>query len=202
MTHVVRLAAVALAVFALAGCGSTSENSGADTVSTATNPPSTTTSSGPSPSSSREAPSSATPPGVPRCSAATLSGSIKQEDAGAGNRYATLMVKNTGTGPCTLYGYGGLQLVGETGQANPTNLLRVPTPGPGLVTLKPGESAGKKLHWGVVPAGDEPVTGPCEPASSDAEVIPPDETQPFGVSFDFGSVCDKGRIEGSAYFRA
>jgi len=51
-----------------------------------------------------------------------------------------------------------------------------------------------------VPTGDEPVDGPCQPESTGATVIPPDDTTSFSVTFAFGSVCNGGTIEGSAYF--
>jgi hypothetical protein len=184
------------AIVAVAGCGGGGGgDSASGAASTITTPPSTETST---PTPTTAPPSTAA--GTPRCTAATLTGTVRQEDAAAGNRYATLLVTNKGTGACTLYGYGGLQLVDAQGNPTPTNLTRTPDPGPVLLTLKPGGSAGKKLHWGVVPTGDEPDTGPCQPASAGARVIPPDETEPFAVRFDFGSVCAKGTIEGSADF--
>lgn len=179
----------ALAVL-LTACGNKSTGTGAQPLTpTSESPPASTTTAAPS-----------TSPGVPRCSAATLAGTIRPADAGAGNRYATLVV--TAKSACTLYGYGGLQLVDAQGKPTPTNLIRTPNPGPALVSLQPGQTAHKTLHWTVVPTGDEPVTGPCEPPSAGATVIPPDETQPFTVVYDFGPVCDKGRIEGSAYVKA
>jgi hypothetical protein len=183
-------------VLLLTGCGGKSGTGAAGTSSTSTTPaPATAT------TTTTAAPSSAVP-GIARCSAATLAGAVKAEDSGAGQRYATLVVTNRGQAACTLYGYGGLQLVDAQGKPTPTNLVRTPNPGPALVTLQPGQAAHKKLHWTVVPTGDEPVTGPCQPPSAGATVIPPDETQPFTVVYEFGSVCDKGRIEGSAYVKA
>ena len=136
-----------------------------------------------------------------RCTAADLAGTVAPSDAAAGNRYAELVVTNTSGRTCTLFGYGGLQLVDGMGRSTPTKLTREPSPGPSLVTLPPGGTAAKKLHWGVVPSGAEPVDGPCEPASAGARVIPPDDTKAFSVKFDFGSVCANGRVAGSAYFR-
>lgn len=121
-------------------------------------------------------------------------------DAGAGNRFAELVVTNTSGKTCSLYGYGGLEFFDANGKPNPTDLVRTPNPGPSLVTLAPGDTAAKKLRWGVVPTGDEPVTGPCQPPSVGIRVIPPDDTRSFDVSYDFGSVCAGGHVEGSAYF--
>nr|WP_042190588.1 DUF4232 domain-containing protein [Kibdelosporangium sp. MJ126-NF4]CEL19453.1 lipoprotein [Kibdelosporangium sp. MJ126-NF4]CTQ94749.1 lipoprotein [Kibdelosporangium sp. MJ126-NF4] len=138
---------------------------------------------------------------VARCGPTALKGEISSGDAAAGNRYAKLVVTNTSSKACTLYGYGGLQLTGANGSPTPTKLTRKPDPAPALVTLEPGQKAHKNLHWGAVPDGSEPTDGPCEPASTGAKVIPPDETEPFTVAFDFGSVCQKGSIDGSAYYK-
>ncbi|MBP2321103.1 putative small lipoprotein YifL [Kibdelosporangium banguiense] len=152
-------------------------------------------------SSEPERPPSVRNDQTPRCGPTTLSGVIESGDAAAGNRYVKLAVTNTGSKACTLYGYGGLQLTNAAGAPTPTKLTRQPDPGPSLVRLEPGQKAYKNLHWGAVPDGTEPVEGPCEPASAGAKVIPPDETEPFMVKFDFGSVCEQGKIDGSAYYK-
>lgn len=193
------LATVAL-LGALVGCGSQQppqQNAAQTPVSTSTS----ASAPAPATSTSQEG-TQASGSGPGKCTAAMLSGTIQPTDAGAGQRYANLVVTNKATKVCSLYGYGGLQLVDGNGNPTPTNLTRVPNPGPTLVTLPPGAKAIKKLHWGVVPADGEPVEGPCQPPSAGATVIPPDDTQPFTVTFDFGSVCAKGTIEGSAYHKA
>lgn len=205
-----RLLAAGVAVVALgssAACGNDSPTSAPppQTV-TVTESPSSTDTTAPTTSSSssgeQEAPESLrNTTRTTRCAPSSLSGVIESGDAAAGNRYAKLAVTNTGSKACTLYGYGGLQLTNAAGAANPTKLTRKPDPGPALVTLQPGEKAYKNLHWGAVPDGTEPVEGPCEPASAGAAVIPPDETQPFSVRFDFGSVCEHGAVDGSAYYK-
>jgi uncharacterized protein DUF4232 len=184
----------------LVGCGS--EQPPQNAAQTPVSTPATATSPSPSspPTSLEGTQASGSGPG--KCTAATLSGKIVPTDPGAGQRYANLVVTNTATKACTLYGYGGMQLVDANGNPNPTKLTRSPNPGPSLVTLPPGGTAVKKLHWGVVPAAGEPDQGPCQPASAGATVIPPDDTQSFKVTFDFGSVCAKGTIEGSAYHKA
>jgi hypothetical protein len=192
-----RPAAVCALLVVLTGCGST-QNTSSTTPPTSTVPPAGSATSAPPTHSAEGAPQTTTP----RCTATTLVGSVKPADAAAGNRYATLIVTNKSKLVCTLYGYGGLQLIAANGSPNPTNLIRTPDPGPSLVSLQPGDSAQKKLHWVVIPTGNEPVQGPCQPPSGGATVIPPDETEPFKVGYEFGSVCDGGRIEGGAYFKA
>lgn len=195
----------ALALFAigsvvlLSACGSgdppsTQDTStpGATSRATTTQPTSSTT----PPPSTESAPSNA----GTKCVAADLEGVVTNVDAGAGSRFAELVVTNTSGRTCTVYGYGGLELIDANGKPNPTDLVRTPNPGPSLVTLEPGGTAAKKLRWGVIPSGDEPVTGPCQPVSTGIRVIPPDDTRAFTVSYEFGSVCSGGRVEGSAYF--
>ncbi|KOV89730.1 DUF4232 domain-containing protein [Nocardia sp. NRRL S-836] len=136
-----------------------------------------------------------------RCAAASLKGAVEPTDAGAGNRYGKLVFTNAGSAPCTLSGYSGFQLQNGSG-AVPTKLERKADPGPKPVTLAPGAKAVANLHWGVVPAGGEPVTGPCQPEPSKAAAIPPDETQPVNVQWTLGPVCSGGRIEISAFYPA
>ncbi|SFO99388.1 Protein of unknown function [Amycolatopsis arida] len=133
-----------------------------------------------------------------RCLADQLSGEVRVEGAAAGTRYGTLVVTNIGAEPCTLYGYGGLELVGPDRRSLPTDLQRV-DPGPQEVRLAPGERAGKDLRWGVVPGEGEPATEPCQPKPDHVDVIPPDGTEQFSVPWPAGPVCQHGQIEGSAY---
>ncbi|ONI78651.1 hypothetical protein ALI144C_27965 [Actinosynnema sp. ALI-1.44] len=194
--------AAVVALGSLAACGdgnTTAQPPQTVTVTQTEQPP---PSSGSSTSTSPERPDSVVrSTQVARCTPGVLKGEIQGGDAAAGNRYAKLVVTNTSSKACTLYGYGGLQLTDANGAATPTKLTRKPDPAPALVTLEPGQKAHKNLHWGAVPDGSEPTTGPCEPESKGAKVIPPDETEPFTIKYDFGSVCQKGSIDGSAYYK-
>jgi hypothetical protein len=129
-----------------------------------------------------------------------LSGTIEPMDSAAGSRYVTLVVKNKSQQTCTLKGFGGVELVNHLKQGLPTDANRNLDPEPVLVTLAPGKEAGKILHWSVVATGDEPSTGLCQPLATGLNVTPPDETEPFRVDYEFGSVCDHGKIDTSAYF--
>jgi hypothetical protein len=135
-----------------------------------------------------------------RCTAASLSGTIEPMESAPGNRYARLAVQNTSKQTCTLQGYGNLELLNATKQPIPTTVERNLNPVPALIRLAPAGSASKILHWSVVATGDEPADGPCQPQASAINVKPPDETDPFQVNYEFGSVCDHGRIETSAYY--
>ena len=184
----------------LTACGARQESTGD---SQATQPPVTTPLSLPpaDPTTTTATSESAPRSAGTKCTAKDLKGTVAQSDAAAGNRYAELVVTNTSDRTCTLYGYGGLQLVDANHKPTPTDLAREPDPAPSLVTLPPGGTAAKKLHWGVVPSGNEPATGTCEPASAGARATPPDDTRSFIVTYQFGSVCARGHMDGSAYFK-
>lgn len=180
----------------IAGCGGGTERaaSAGDVSKDATDIRPAPARLGPSPE-----PPEADPSATPRCLGTALRGELRPGHPGAGNRYATLVVTNQG-GTCRLYGYGGLELIGADGRPLPTDLRRTLEPEPQPVTLAPGASAGKKLHWGVVPGPGEPATDPCQPTADHIEVIPPNGTNRFDVPWPFGPVCQHGHIEGSAYF--
>ena len=195
-------AVAALAIVALSGCGAR-QNAAGDTSTRLTVTTTTSTTSSVSSTTPPPPPSggeSSPPDQENRCTAAMLTGTVEPKTAGAGDRSVTLVVRNKSQQVCTLWGYGGLDLVDAAKKVLPTQAERTLGPAPTLVRLRPGAAAGKILHWGVVAAGDEPTDGPCQPVSSGINVIPPDETAAFPVEFAFGSVCDHGRIETSAYF--
>jgi Protein of unknown function (DUF4232) len=189
----------AFAAAVLTACGSPQEAANQQTLPVE---PSSTSSS---PSETSAPPSSPAESGVAaptsgRCNAGSLSARVEPTDAGAGNRYGKLVVTNTGSGPCTLNGYSGLQLLDGNGNPVPTNLQRTGSPGPTPVTLAPGAIASANLHWNVVPTGDEPVDRPCEPEASSAAAIPPNETEPMKLQWGLGPVCAGGKIEISAFY--
>ncbi|MEU4800899.1 DUF4232 domain-containing protein [Actinosynnema sp. NPDC023587] len=169
--------------------------------------PTTLSTSGTAPGSGSVAPVPPTSPveAAPvstRCTSAALTGEVGSVDPAAGNRHATFKVTNNGPATCTLNGYSGFQLLDGSGQPVPTNLQRNEDPGPAPITLDPGASAAANLRWTVVPTGDEPVDGPCEPEAAKAAAIPPDETEPMTVAWTYGPVCGGGKIEISAFYAA
>ncbi len=188
-------AAVA-SIAVLGACGTATKSTGDGAPPPGTTPPSSPPASA---STVTSPPAEGTASAGVKCTAADLEGSVAPSDAAAGNRYADLVVTNTSGDPCTLYGYGGLELTGADGEPLPTELTRSLPPKPSMVTLPPGGTATKQLHWTVVPSGDEPVTGPCETPAAGARVIPPDDTRAFTVTFAFGPVCGHGHVDGSAY---
>jgi hypothetical protein len=132
------------------------------------------------------------------CSTATLTARLLPGSPGAGQRYATVVLTNTGGRTCSVTGYGGLALLGAPGQGVPTDLRRVASPAPQTVTLAPGVSARSLLHWTVVPAVDENGAA-CEPTATGVVVTPPDQTSALLRPWSFGAVCQHGLIQQNAY---
>ena len=189
-----RLLACGLLVLAgVTACGDRTSDNGTQTLPTSPSTPSSTHTSAPAGNSG------AASPAAKRCDSSVLKGQVDPTDAGAGNRYGKFVVTNSSTAPCTLNGYSGFQLENASG-AVPTKLERKADPAPAALTLAPGGKASANLHWGVVPSGNEPVEGPCQPEPSKAAAIPPDETVPLTVPWTLGPVCSGGRIEISAFY--
>lgn len=140
--------------------------------------------------------------GPDRCHTSELTGALSMGDAAAGNRYATLTLTNTGGEVCTVYGYGGLGLVGSGGTSVPSQQERVAAAdgtGGKRTTLQPGQSVSATLHWTAVATGPEPTSGDCEPTPTALTVIPPNETDSLSVAWSYGPVCDFGHIEQTPY---
>jgi hypothetical protein len=153
------------------------------------------------PSAPKSYPASTPPPerGT-RCPTDVLRGTLELADAAAGNRYARLVVTNTGTAPCTLRGHHGFQLLGPGDAMLPTDVHWTDNPGTALVTLAPGASAASNLRWSAVAAAGDATSGPCQPEPVRAQAIPPDETTPVVVDWTFGPVCAGGHLEISAFY--
>lgn len=132
------------------------------------------------------------------CSTADLEVQLKPGSPGAGQRYATVVLTNTGAHGCTVQGYGGLALLGAPGEGVPTDLQRVAAPAPAPVPLQPGESARSALHWTVVNAADEPAIA-CQPTATTVVVTPPDQTTAALRPWTFGMVCQHGEIWQNTY---
>ena len=126
------------------------------------------------------APSQAT--GWPRCQPTQLTATVNDLGVAAGNAGIEVVLRNTSTGPCSLKGYPGLQLLGTRGVALPTTLTRSPsqlfgTVLPHLVGLVPGQTASFDVGYGDNPTGNPPppYQQAC-PAATQLSIIPPDDT--------------------------
>jgi hypothetical protein len=144
------------------------------------------------------APAGASTARADRCHTSELTGSLGPETAGAGQRYATLVLRNTGGRPCTVHGFGGLGLAGTGGSILKTNQVRSGGPA-ATVRLGPGATVRSDLHWGSVNGPGDPPTGDCQPTPTTLRVIPPDETDALAVAWTFGPVCEGGTIEQRPY---
>lgn len=150
-------------------------------------------------------PAAAAQAAPPRCHTQDLAAIFTQVEGAAGNVYLKARLTNTALFTCSVYGYGGLKLVGaDPGQPDvpPTNLLRNLAPGPALVVLAPGQAVDKQLHYTQVPSPGDNQNGPCQAQPVRALVTPPDETTSLSVDWPAGPVCNRGTIDASAYFPA
>lgn len=212
--HTWRVAGAVLVALTLSACGqiptrnnaATPPNPPSSPVESSTTPSSQTGQTAENPTSDTSAPAPPKPAPTParpktqRCHTSMLAASLENPDAGAGQRYLDLVLRNKSPQQCTLYGYGGMRLLDDQGKPVPTKMRRdTASPGPELIVLKPGESARAMLKWTVVPADDE--HDPCEPAATHAFVTPPDETDPLTVAWNSGSVCQHGEISDTAYHK-
>jgi hypothetical protein len=203
----VRAALIALAAAGVLAAGCADRNSPAPSAGSGTTTGGSTTGGSPSgaatttgapsttPSVGQSSPSATTT----RCRTGDLAAALTRGDAGAGNRYASLVLTNTSRRTCTIFGYGGIQLADAGRHPIPTVQHRDPMHRPSLVRLAPGARASAPLHWSAIPHSGESMTGPCEPEPALLLVIPPDERAQLAVPWHFGSVCGHGTIDQWAY---
>ncbi|MDP9862117.1 MULTISPECIES: DUF4232 domain-containing protein [Streptosporangium] len=126
---------------------------------------------------------------VGRCRTEALAARIGPVDAGAGQRYAPLVVTNGSTRTCWVYGFAGLIMIDRDGDALRTRTRRENVR-PRRVTLRPGAGAHARIHWTEVPSGGERR---C-PVSARLMIIPPDEVAHLEIPFT-ARVCDDGRLD-------
>ncbi|NKZ08580.1 DUF4232 domain-containing protein [Actinomadura latina] len=190
------LAAAAITT-ALAGCGSSSTVSGASSSGgAAPAPPPGTSGASTAPSrgsgtAGNGGGTSGNAAGRPHCTSGMLSARLTDLGAAAGNRYATLVLTNESGKHCTTGGWSGLQLAGADGTI-PTKVIRTGTAR--TITIGNGGHAYERLHWAVVPAGDETDGAGCEPEPAALKVIPPNNTEQVTANWTYGPVCQHGQI--------
>ncbi|WP_181420624.1 DUF4232 domain-containing protein [Curtobacterium sp. MCPF17_046] len=107
-----------------------------------------------------------------RCTADDLEGDFAGREAGASNVEEELQLTNTGTTDCTLQGWPGVSLVGDsdgTQIGQPAEFDR--STAHDTVTLKPGRAAVARFHYVQADAFDP---GTCKPVTGDGfRVYPP-----------------------------
>jgi uncharacterized protein DUF4232 len=162
--------------------------------------PATDASSPPSPaaSSGSAAGGSSPAPGAAQCQNGALRTGSAPAGAGAGHVGMVLTFTNTGSAPCTLYGYPGAVLVGAGGRTvldaerTMSGYLGGDASGggPSSVTLAPGAAASALLEWSDVPtAPGAPVGANCPGMGSlHLLVTPPNTTATVSLAA-IGSAC-------------
>ncbi|AEY85843.1 lipoprotein [Streptomyces hygroscopicus subsp. jinggangensis 5008] len=121
-----------------------------------------------------------------------LSVRVHALDSGAGQRYATVILTNKTHKTVRTQGYVGLQLLDAHGKDVPTHVVRDRGRAE-PITLKPGQSAYTRLHWGVVAGTGEPTKAEKDPTR--LEVTPPDSRSHLNTAWKLGEVLQKGRID-------
>lgn len=106
------------------------------------------------------------------CAGPSLALELVETDAGAGSRYATLALRNTGTVACTLQGYPDLALLSADGQPrSPFRFEQTPGAGdPAPVTLEPNGQAWFDMRTTVIAGEVSGEPEPC-PATTAVRVI-------------------------------
>lgn len=129
-----------------------------------------------------------------RCTVPQLRGSFTGFTAGAGQRFATLVLRNASRRSCAMFGYPGALLLARNGKALPTNVVRDRTVRPRTIVVRPGRRATSQWHWTVIPGVGEQTGGLCEPRPARIEVTPPNDVRHLVLPWRSGPVCEHGRI--------
>jgi hypothetical protein len=106
---------------------------------------------------------------VPWCALGVLRVTLGGQNAGVGNIYSTLVLRNVGRVSCNLRGYPGVSLVDAGGHQIGRAATRVAADRPWLV-LRPGGTASTVIHTLNPGVG----TNDCLPPSAALRVYPPD----------------------------
>lgn len=139
-----------------------------------------------------------TPQPGERCHTAGLDLAFENVDAGAGNRVGTFHFTNTLGVDCTFFGFPGAQLLDDLGDPLPTTVVRgggffTNDPPHTLVDVQPHGAAMFRIHWEVIPVGNETI---C-PTASRLAVTPPDEYVSLILPIKI-QACGGGHLDMSA----
>ncbi|MET7689367.1 DUF4232 domain-containing protein [Streptomyces sp. NPDC005483] len=180
----------------LAGCGSGDGTPSAPRTESGTAAPATGTStasnSAPSGVPTDAVSNSLTPSAPPspaagtRCHTSELSASVGRNDPGAGQENFPVVLTNTSSRTCTLYGYPGTAFVDASGKQLGPDPERSST-GPETVKLAPGQSA-----WAGLSFANPEVSGAATATPAALVVTPPDEEDPLKVTWKGGEVPVSG----------
>jgi Protein of unknown function (DUF4232) len=134
-----------------------------------------------------------------RCRTGALSADLARVQGAAGSRLSAVVLTNRSQHSCTLYGYGGLQLLDANHRRVPTLQLRSRAVRPRLVLLRPGASAHADVRWPAIALTGDNQSGLCQPEPSVLLVTPPDERRSLSIRWTAGSVCGRGSIDQRPY---
>ena len=188
----IAMAAVAASAGLVAGCGSSTPTDSPSTSATnSTSPSASPTASGSTPTASPTATPSPSSPSVAACATSALHVAVPSGGGGAaaGSTYYPIQFSNTGTSPCTLYGYPGVSFVSAAGGSQiGAAATRDPTLPATLITLSPGQTVHATLQ--VVDAMNYPSSGCGLVTAHWLKIYPPNQTAPVYVSFS-AQTCSK-----------
>jgi hypothetical protein len=113
----------------------------------------------------------------PRCTSADLAASLGSVDNAAGHAGQRVILTNTSAATCTLYGYPGMLMLGSSGQALATRVIRSAAASPSTVTLPHGGTASFLASW---PDATGYGYETC-PTSNSVEITPPNAMRPLVI---------------------
>ncbi|WP_320773662.1 DUF4232 domain-containing protein [Streptomyces sp. CRN 30] len=117
-----------------------------------------------------------------RCRTGELKASVGRVDPGAGQRNFPVVLTNTSSRTCTLYGFPGAAFVDASGkQLGPDPAREAASPE--TVTLKPGGSA-----WAGMSFANPEISGARTADPASILVTPPDERDSLKVTWKAGEV--------------
>jgi hypothetical protein len=146
-------------------------------------------------------------PGLPRCHTSDVSGRFAAipGSAGAGNITYDVVLINTSSHTCTVYGHPGMLLLDTHHVPLPTHVEWGTTTPNRVITLAPGHSAAASARFSpdVPGTGDNTASSSgttCEPTAHYTEITPPDETTHLVVAVGPPTpVCERGTMSVSAF---
>ena len=176
MRRVTAIAALPVVALALVGLSCSSDKKATeDTTSTTSTTAATTTSTAAGITTTTKA-------GTPACTSSELQAELGPSDAGAGQVYAPLILRNTSTKTCEVTGFPGVSVLDGSGTQLGAPATRDGAEG-GSVLLQPGGVASATLH-----TTGEGISGSCEPTSAQMRVFPPNQTEAITFAASY-TVC-------------
>ncbi|WP_245687388.1 DUF4232 domain-containing protein [Streptacidiphilus griseoplanus] len=163
-------------------------SSGPSTPEAAPTTDSSTTAAAPSPTTADSSPSVATAAGSSRCHTADLRASIGRNDPGAGQENFPIVLTNRSNRTCTVYGFPGVAFVNSAGEQVTVDPERATGQQKQLVRLTPGQSA-----WSPMSFSNPAISGVTTVTPVAVLITPPDETSSLRVPWAGGEVSNTGK---------